>query len=180
MTDTPHQSRIDLVWAAGVFDIKGRINLEARSDTRNKAPTIYILGNDKSDAILYKFKSLFGGGVFRTNPRTTALYWKARTNLALQALKDMLPFFNDPATAQLARFMLLNHHKVNRSGRYSPEEKIARKQYESNFRDLRTSLYKQKGIPAQRPMHTPFIDESFPVNDCLALTRASMKAPYED
>lgn len=179
MTNTTTNTRTDLVWAAGVFDIKGHINLEARSNVRNRAPSIYLISNTKNDAILHKFKSMFGGYITKQKGNTT-LIWRARTHIALNCLKELLPHFQNAAHAHLSRFLLLNHHKHNFSGHMSTQQKLDRLAYEKQFQDLRKQLCGSTGVGNGVNVPTPFITEDFPMTPSLALTRANVKAPYED
>lgn len=117
-------TEIEKAYIAGILDGEGSIMLTTLHKNQTPSPVVAIASTDKE--LLDWLKEKIGGSICIKPPRkethNVSWDWKIAHNLALEFLKDILPYMRIQRKIRRAELLLSEYKNLTpRNGKYSSE-----------------------------------------------------------
>lgn len=134
------------IYTAGLFDGEGTVTLsKITASSKFRIPVVSISSTTKE--LIDFLKSNYGGSV--SNHKTYKSHhkaswsWKLSYNNAIDFLERMIPYIKEPEKLRRASLIVNQYKKLTSpNGRYSPEEEIAKLEFEEVFFGISSKVSK--------------------------------------
>jgi hypothetical protein len=127
-------TEVDRIYAAGLFDGEGTVGLS--NYVRFRYPTVSLASTTKG--LIDFMKDTFGGTICSKRKykkkHSPSWHWHLDWQRAIVFLTEIVPYMKEPEKVRRANLLIHGYTAVTpRNGRYTPEQVIAKRDFERRF-----------------------------------------------